>query len=179
MTLNAEAFRERLRRRAFHRLERGVRVGADWLVEVLKATVGGATVEQFVHGPASVTPFAYVERDGRVRVRPRQWSGAERLRDTPPGRITGAAQASICFQIVERDIGAGRLVLRIGTDATAPGGTYIQSYLVAHEFGIRYPTRGPLKGTGPVVQRPWARVTIQRYWVEWTSLAVAVARGWA
>ena len=175
MPLDINNLRAILRARALDRLEAGLRAGADHMCELLKATVSGPGAGD-VRGPASVSPYLFVERSGRVRRR-KQSEGANRYRDRAPGMVAGAGRASIGFQIKSKDYDKGEIVLRIGVDASAPGGTYIQTYLLAHDMGIRYPTRGPAKGLGPVIQRPWFRTTLHRYWSEFASITIAAARG--
>lgn len=162
-----------MRARAFARLVQAAHVTGDFMCEVLKGVVSGQSPGHRP-GPASVTPFLYVDRSGRMR---RRRGEGEYRRGQPPGVVTGAGMQSIKYQIREQDLVAGRVLLWIGVDASAPGGTYLQSYMLAHDLGIRYPTRGPLKGTGPVIQHPWLRVTVHRYKAPMAQLIVGVTRG--
>lgn len=176
MPFNADALRDMIRRNAIRRVVAGVRVGADLLVEHLKALVSGPGAED-VRGPAAVTPFLYVDQRGRATRR--RGGGHQYLRLEAPGVQTGAGQDSICFEIREVNYDEGYILLVIGVDNSAPGGTYIQSYMLAHDLSIHYPTMGPAKGTGPILQRPWLRTGIHRYWNEFSAAVVLVGMGLA
>jgi hypothetical protein len=172
--------REELRRRAFARLEAGVRAGSDLMCTILKEVVSGAPGEDLRREARSGSPFVYMDRQtGRVRSRRPSEKGIANVRDKAPGVDSGAGRASICFEIIRRDEAAGTITVRIGVDASAPGGTDMQSYMLAHDMGIRYPTRGPAKGSGAVIQRPWLRAGIKKYWSEFAAEVILVSRGLA
>jgi hypothetical protein len=189
MPLDAAALRERLRRRAFHRLEAGCRVGSDWLVEVMKNVVDRPSHGADLRGPVAEGVFEWHPQAFRFGAdekgeytygsplgptRRRRGGGTYRM-GAPPYMRTGAGMRSICFEIIERDITEGRLVIRFGTDASARSAA--APYMLMHEKGINYPTIGPAKGSGPKLIRPWLRPTVRRYYIEFTSLIIAVARG--
>jgi hypothetical protein len=94
----------------------------------------------------------------------------------PPGVNSGAGRESIGFKIVGKDYDAGTLTFMIGVDGGSRGGfKQLVSYMIGHDTGIRYPTRG--KGPRHLVQHPWLRVTIRRYWSEFAAIVVSEARG--
>ena len=175
MPINVENLRAVIRGRAMTRLEQGLRVGGDWMVEVLKATVSCQSGDTPRQGTAATSPHRYLE-PGKSRARP--WRRAEyttRTVDKPPGMESGAGRESIGFQITDKDYDAGRMVLRLGVDGTARGGmSQLQSYMLGHELGIRYPTRG--HGPRRLIQHPWLRSTIVRYFSEFGAIVVMTAR---
>jgi len=169
------------RRAAMGALEQGVREGATYMCELLRAAVSGPgnIVSSGPHGRGVSSPFRFrrkTSRGGRWENYPQEWEGAQKFRHDPPGVRTGAGRNSIGYQIKDRDDAKGTITFMIGVDASAPGGmTTLASYLLGHDFGIRYPTIGPMKGSGPVLQRPWFRSTIDRYWESFSSVIVSVA----
>lgn len=166
-----------MKQQAMRRLEIGVRAGCDWMCEVLKQVVGGPSGQE---QPTGRPEIYYVDERGRkvARNKAAKWTGAAFARTGPPGKDTGAGQASIHFEIVERNFEKLTITARIGVDGTAAGGTrQLGSYMLIQELGYRIPTLGPDKGTGPVVQRPWLRTTINRYLPELSMIVVMTQVG--
>jgi hypothetical protein len=182
--LNEAQLVARIRTIAMDRVEAGLRVGGDYAVEMLKAIVSEPAAPDLSR-PTSTIPFFYVDTNGRKRRgrRGKQWQPngpvAEAFtRQGPPGMRSGAGRDSIKFQIVDRDDQAGTIKLRIGVDASAPGGMHtLRSYLFGHEIGIRYPTVGPAKGLGAVVQHPWLRNGVRRYLPEVQQVVTDTVEG--
>jgi len=189
MPINGQAIAEAARKAAMDAMERGARAGCQYLVELLQATVSsaGAIPMQGPHGRGVGSPFKYARKGKRGIVYdpfPREWEKAPweqatRLRDMPPLSRSGAGARSIAYTFIERDDTKGIIRVRIGGDAkgagTQGGFTTLPGYMTGHELGIRYPTRGPMKGTGPVIQRPWLRSTVNRYWGSFISVVTHVA----
>ena len=164
----------RFRTIVMDRLERGVRSGADHLVIMLKALVSGPGGPD-TRRPASVTPFLKVDRQGRVT---RRRGEGQYVRRGPPQMRSGEGMRSICFGDIRRDDAAGTIIVGIGVKAGAAGGTQqLKSYMMAHDLGIHYPTIGPAKGTGPVIQHPWLRSGVNHYLPEFTTIVTSVAQG--
>lgn len=172
MPVNVDA----LQRLLMDRLEQAARIAASNLVTTLKTVVtAGAEDGTNLRKPASGTPFLFVEEDGTVRRR--RVRGTRYRREGPPGVRSGDGMRSICYEIRGRYDTLGVIVVRIGVDNSAPGGTrQLQSYMLAHDLGIRYPTRGGpgVKGTGPLIQRPWLRNGVRHYLPEFTSIITNV-----
>jgi hypothetical protein len=153
-----------IRHRAMQRFVAGVRAGGDLLVHYARATIGA--------------PSNAVGGSPLGKLKHRRGGQAYRT-GRPPYSRSGAGQLSICYQIKEVDEETGKVVLRIGVDASAAGGmTVLRSYLMGHEKGIRYPTRGD-RSNGVVLQRPWLEPTIRRYFYEFAATVVMVGRGLA
>ena len=155
---NPAQFEAAIRRHMMDRLEQGVKVAADTMVEILRATVSGAS-EADLSKPAQ--PFLYKANEGRgkallSRSKAGKWAGAAYSRGGPPGMQSGKGRDSIKFKILSRDDAAGKIVILIGPDASAPGGTHMQSYMLAHDLGIRH-------GKGAVIQHPWLRSGVKHY----------------
>lgn len=169
-----------LRGRALDRLEAGVHRGADLMVQHLKMVVAGEDPSH-QRGLANVTPFLYVEPTGRVRSRRKfieQWKMVTQFTRLGPPHSTGAGRDSIGYQIKEKNYEEGKIVVRIGVNANAPGGmTTLRSYMMGHELGIRYPTNPNSKAPKHVIQRPWLRVTLNRYWSEFAATVLLTSRG--
>lgn len=177
-----------LRRRAMMRLVAGVRAGSDHVCTVLKATVSAPTAESDDRGPAEPGVFEWHPEKYRGDVP--QWAAGSPIRHhrrrngvlhakigDPPYMRSGEGRNSIGFQITRVDYVEGVVVVRFGVDGTARDPQH--PYMLFHERGIRYPTLGPSKGTGPLIVRPWLRPTLRKYWDEFGAIVIMVGRGLA
>jgi hypothetical protein len=186
MPINVAALTQLIKARAIQALEVGVRSGADWLCEVIKTVVSRPHSEHDERGPAPEAifqwhPAAYTRGPymfgSRLTRRRRTIDGVRFRVGEPPYMRSGEGMRSVCFQIMERNVNECRIVVRIGVDGSAPGGTTtLQSYMWAHETGIMYPTRGPRKGSRPLI-RPWMQPALERYRNDFIQQVVNVARG--
>ena len=174
------------RRVAMDRLEAGMRAGGAHFQELLQAKVSGSGGGSF-QGKATVSPFLYVDKNGKVRHgrRGKTWQPGGPLagafgREGPPGMDTGRGRESIGYQIKSRDDSIGRITMMIGVDASAPGGfTTLPSYLLAWDFGIRAKAAHEAKGqaSGAIRQMPWFRVTINQHWGDFVGLVTSAMAG--
>jgi hypothetical protein len=154
------SIRQHTRRAAMHRLAEGVRVGANFMAEMMKQAVS-------VPAPGEEgSPLGKHRRGGRT--------GVYRV-GKPPYTRSGEGMESIGFQILSMDYEAGMIVFGFGVDASAPGGNGLPSYLLAHNSGIAYPTVG--NGPKTVLKRPWRKPTFEKYRNDMFAAIVQVARG--
>ena len=184
MPIDTTAIVEAARKIAMDRLERGVHAGCMYMESLLQMTVShsGGIPMQGPHGRGVASPFKYRRgkgRKGKWETHPAEWAGGQRLRDIPPLSRSGRGMRSIGYKIIERDDAKGIIRVLIGGDArgygTQGGFNRLPGYMTGHELGVRYPTRGPHKGSGPVIQRPWLRSTVSRYWGSFVSVVTHVA----
>jgi hypothetical protein len=179
MTFDPSQLEQAAREAAMNALEAGVRAGCEYMTELLKASVSSGLPGQSIAGTAS--PMMYrreTKRGGKWERSPIEWSGGAKLRTRMYSR-TGEGARSIGYMILERDDAKGVIRVLIGGDSpennTRGGFRTLPGYMTGHEFGIRYPTRGIGKGTGPVVQRPWLRNTVNTYWGSFQQVVMDVA----
>ena len=177
--MNTQPLIDAARRAAMTALEAGVHSGCEYMCQLLKAAVSNGLPGQSIAG--TVSPMMYrraTARGGRWERSPIEWSGGRKLRERPRSR-TGEGARSIGYQIIERDYGKGIIRVRIGGDSpennTQGGFHTLPGYMTAHELGVRYPTSGIMKGTGPVVQRPWLRQTFSTYWGSFQQVVMDTA----
>jgi hypothetical protein len=168
------------RRVAMDRLEKGVRVGSELMVELLRKTVDGSGgMQRRTKMRPSIIYRRQTKHGGRFEKYPPEWDKALRMRDIAPGKRTGAGQNAIGYKIVDRDDSKGEIRVWIGVDDSAPGGIHMPGgYMMAWETGIRVREPGdPIKGkrSGPVIQRPWLRTTFDRYFDSYTAVVASVA----
>ena len=180
MTFDPSALEAAARRAAMDALEAGVHAGCSYMCELLKAAVSHGLPGQTT-AIGTVSPMMYrrqTKRGGKWERSPIEWSGGQKLR-ARLHRRTGEGMRSIGYMIVERDDTKGTIRARIGGDSpendTRGGFRTLPGYMTGHEMGIRYPTIGPDKGTGAVIQRPWLRSTFNRYWGSFQQVVMEVA----
>lgn len=169
-----------------YRFTQGVRAGCDTLVNTLKTVVEAPSRGSDLFGPApggvfqwhpakpTEGPYLYGSPLGRTK---RDAHGGTYRQGEPPYMRSGAGKDAICWEIREREImsdGKLRIKVRIGVDDTARPGA---PYMLFHEKGIKYPTRGPNNGTGPKLFRKWLGPTIRREWVTFTGVIIGVTTG--
>ena len=204
MPVNVQALERAARKAAMDAMERGVRNGCEYVTELLKMVVSGPSSgvmsAQPARGLGKVSMHLYREQKGftpktgdrsiglprlherdRWVAKPPEWGTAAKVRETPPGMVTGKGRESIGWQIKNRNDAAGTITVWIGIDASAPKGGFgiMPSPLFAWDTGIR--VKGPGTSvkdntsprTGPVVQHPWLRSTLQNYWGSFVSVVNA------
>ena len=170
--MDVEQLKRILIARAIDHMAANATGGCEWMESVLKAKVGGTGGGKF-QGRAVSSPFLYTDENGKVRRgrRGAPWQPGNIAfdfnREGPPGKRSGAGQASIGYQL-QRLYSEGRLRIKIGVDNSAPGGFRRHAgYLLGWEEGIRYPDgRGGWQkagGTGTVRQKPWFYDTIESH----------------
>ena len=179
MTFDPSTLEAAAREAAMNALEAGVHAGCGYMVQLLQASVSSGLPGQSISG--TVSPMMYLRetrRGGRWERNPAEWSGGRKIRIRLQSR-SGEGARSIGYQIIERDDTKGIIHVRIGGDSpendTRGGFRTLPGYMTGHEMGIRYPTIGPDKGTGPVVQRPWIRNTFNSYWNSFVQVVNDVA----
>lgn len=179
MNFDPSALEAAARRSAMNALERGVHAGCGYMVSLLQSAVSSGLPGPSAAG--SISPMMYrrpTKRGGKWERSPVEWSGGKKLRFQLHKR-TGEGQRSIGYEINERNDAEGFIKVLIGGDSpendTKGGFNTLPGYMTGHELGIRYPTRGIGKGTGPVVQRPWLRSTVSTYWESFQQVVIDVA----
>lgn len=82
---------------------------------------------------------------------------------SPPFMRTGQGMRSIAYRMSPP--GSKELYVEIGVRQPRN-----EAYMAFHEWGIRYPTSGPNRGTGGVQRRPWLAPLLARYAKQFKSI---------
>ena len=138
------------------RIERGLKAAASLLVTRLRIVVSRPNTGRKRRRMAA-------SRRGKKGSTFTIYPGSSRPGEPPRAR-TGLGRRSIAFR-------------RIAWNEYIIGVQRLAKHMAFHEFGIRYPTRGPRKGTGFKQIRPWLHSTFRRDRLALAALFRQYARG--